>query len=269
MSPRYDQNHPVPWDGAWSDPDYRRRYGTPPEPTIRGRTATMLGHIYTGLGLTMIAAGVLLMTIIIDQLISGNIDLMMTGMLGLIVVFMVAVGYRTWYRSSLDEWALQHDRMKWDELEEEVEDTRMQLESMQASHDQAIRERDEQYARLDAEYRQAVITINSLRVQLAGGAQHKNASFIPKETPTQVAIRAIADAYRAARPYTRQAICADGSISQESWRDAMDLLHRHRLAVQERKGAPWRITAANADVLLAAGGIAPRVGSYVALEEEA
>lgn len=246
--------------------DYRRRYGPPPEPTIRGRSATMLGHVWTGLGLTMIAAGGWIAVFTFEEFWWGRIDTMGLAWASLAIVFLITAGYATWHRSRLDEWALEHDRMRWDELEDEVEDTRLQLSAMQQAHEQALRERDEQYARLTREHQQAVITIDGLRRQLAGGAVHKNASFIPKETATQLAARAIADAYRNARPYTRQAICADGTIAQEAWRDAMSLFSRHRLAEQPGRGAPWRITAAHADTLLAAAGIAPRGGH--ALEEE-
>lgn len=261
----YPQQQPMPYNPQWLEVDPRRRYGTPQEPTIHGRTASLLSGVYAGLAITMIFAGVGMFGYTLTQWLGGRFSQWALLTLGVVVVFLIAAGYSIWRRHTLEEWAIQHDVLKWDELEEEVEDLRLQVSTLQAGHDKEMRERDDQYARLDAEYRQAVITINSLRTQLAGGARHKNASFIPKETPTQMAIRAIADAYRNARPYTRQAICADGSISQESWRDAMDLLHRNRLAVQERKGSPWRITAATADVVLAAANIVP---SGHALEDE-
>lgn len=261
----YSQQQVV-YGPQWPEADPRRRYGAPQEPTIHGRTASLLDGVYAGLAITMIVSGVAMLAYILALWLENSVSTNFLLIMGVVIVFLVGTGYSVWRRHTLEEWSITHDMLKWDELEEEVDDLRLQVSAMQASHDKELKERDDQYARLDAEYRQAVITINSLRTQLAGGARHKNASFIPKETPTQMAIRAIADAYRNARPYTRQAICADGSISQESWRDAMDLLHRNRLAVQERKGSPWRITAATADVVLAVANIAP---SGHALEDEA
>jgi hypothetical protein len=268
MSRNYPQQQvvPQPWQGWDEVSDYRRRYGTPQEPTIRGRTAIMLGHIYTGIGATMIAGGIILTLVTLGLAFDYNLNLYALLGLLLLIVFLVSVGYRTWYRSSLDEWAMEHDRMKWDELEEDLEMAQMQLETMAADHARELKERDEQYARLQAEHQEAVTRINALQQTLASGVRHKNASYVRKETPTQQAARAIAEAYRADRPFTRQAICADGRISQDAWRDAMALFQRHMLAGQSTKGGPWRITAQSADSLLAAAGIAP--GTYVASDEE-
>lgn len=264
----YQQQQAQPWQHWDEVSDYRRRYGTPQEPTIRGRTAIMLGHIYTGVGATMIAAGGVLALSTLGLMFEYDLNLYALAGLFLIVIFLVSVGYRTWYRSSLDEWAMEHDRMKWDELEEDLEDLQTQLQATVEEHARAIQERDTQYARLQAEHQEAITRINALERTLASGTRHKNASYVRKETPTQKAARAIAEAYRYDRPFTRQAITADGTISHDAWRDAMALFQRHMLASQPSKGAPWRITAASADTLLAAAGIAPASTTYVSSDEE-